>query len=160
MGSPKNIQILFPFPLFPAAQNNLFQCSWVSQINTHHCQSISTSLHTLHPQCPRLTSFPTVKDTITHHILAKRNYLLYKKLRHNKCVLWPWDQESWRRTGPQWTPVSEEREGWNLWKSCLDEEASPGGAGDEVPPSIPFYLYTADWCCYSSSLKQRGRNLN
>lgn len=159
MSSPTNIQILFPSPLFPAAQSNLFQCSWVSWINTHQGQRISTSLHMLHPQCPRLTSFPTVKDSISHHILARRNYLLYKKLRHYKCSLWQWDHERGLTLSEVQLLKREkdeiyERAGW------LKAHLVVLGIRSLYLASIPLFLYTANWCCYSSSLEQRGRNLN
>lgn len=160
MSSSKNIQILCPSPLFSAAQSHLFHCSWVSQINTHHCQRISTSLHLLHPQCPRPTPFPTVKGSITHHTLAKRNYLLHKKLRRYKCFLWLWDQESWEETDPQWSPVIEEKDEIYERAAWLKRHLVVLGSRSLYLASVSLYLCTANRRCCFSSLEQRCRNLN
>lgn len=137
-----------------------FQCSCVSQINTHHCQRISTSLHSLHPQCPRLTPFPKAKVSITHHFLAKRNDLLSGKIRHCKCILGLWDQESGEGTDRQWSPVTDgkdesyERAAWS--KRHLPVVL---GISSPYPASAPLHLCTANRCCCSSSVEQRDRNL-
>lgn len=113
--------------------------------------TISTRLYSLHPQCPRLTPFPKDKVSITHHIHAKRNDLLSRKLRHWICVLGLWEQESGEQTDPWLSPVKKgksescERSGW--------PEASPGGAGDQLTTSCSAPLHLC--CCCSNSLEQR-----
>lgn len=164
MSSPNDIQILFPSQAFRCSKSSIplqFQCSCVSQINTNHCQSISTLLHSLHPQCPRLTPFPKAKVSISHHILAKRNDLLFRKLRHCKCVLGLRDQDSEEGTDPRWSPVTEGKDE-SYERAAWPKRHLPVvlGISSPYPASASLLLCTANHCCCSSSLEQRGRNLN
>lgn len=129
MCSSKTIQILFPSPLFPTAQSHLFHCRWVSRFNIHHCQRISTSLHLLHPS-PQgwLPSHGQGFYYSSHPCQEKLPTLRKTKvLKIFSVTVGP------EIMGGDWSSVKSSywREGWDLWNSCLAEEAS-SGAGDQV----------------------------
>ena len=155
-----NIQILLPSQALSAAQSSI-QCSCVQNQQTI-LPKISTLLHSLQPQCPRPTPFPKARVSITRHILAKRDDLLSRKLRHCELVLGLRDQKSSEGTDwPRWSPVTEGKD-----KSC-ERAAWPKrhllvllGISSPYPDSASLHLCTANCCCCSSSLEQSGRNLD
>lgn len=151
----KTFRFFFPLKLFLLLKV-IYSFSLV--VCPKSINAIYTSLYSPHPQCPRLTPFPKDKVSITHHI-HKRNDLLSKKLRHWKCVLGLWEQESGEQTDPWLSPVQKGK--GNSCERSVWPEVSLGGAGDQltVSCSAPLHLCTANCCCCSNSLEQRVETL-